>query len=101
MRRELKTLMTEQQQAGTRALSDMDARMNAVKQRMATLEDALDAKVASVSYLAYLPPPPPPSHIISFLTRALSHMGLIMRKPVLGVSDKVRVKPAFSATETS
>ena len=58
MRRELKTLMTEQQQAGTRALSDMDARMNAVKQRMATLEDALDAKVASVSYLAYLPLPP-------------------------------------------
>ena len=50
MRREIKTLMTEQQQAGTRALSDMDARMNAVKQRMATLEDALDAKVASVSY---------------------------------------------------
>ena len=58
MRRELKTLMTEQQQAGTRALSDMDARMNAVKQRMATLEDALDAKVASVSDLVYLPPLP-------------------------------------------
>ena len=89
MRRELKTLMTEQQQAGTRALSDMDARMNAVKQRMATLEDALDAKVASVSDLVYLPP----SHIISSLTLSLRHMGLIMRKQVFGVSNKVRFKP--------
>ena len=42
-------MMGEQQQAGTRALSDMDARMMAVKQRMTALEDALDAKVASVS----------------------------------------------------
>lgn len=49
MHREIKTLMNEQQQAGTRALSDMDARMNAVKQRMTTLEDQLDARVASVS----------------------------------------------------
>ena len=50
MRRELKTMMNEQQQAGTRALSDMDVRMNTIKQRMTTLEDQLDARVASVSY---------------------------------------------------
>ena len=51
IRRELKTMMTEQQQAGTRALSDMDARMNGIKQRMTTLEDQLDARVASVSHI--------------------------------------------------
>ena len=28
-------------------------------------------------------------------------MGLVARKPVFGVSNKVRFKPAFSATETS
>ena len=28
-------------------------------------------------------------------------MGLVMRKPVFGVSDKMRFKPASSATETS
>ena len=28
-------------------------------------------------------------------------MGLVARKPVFGVSDKVRFKPACSATETS
>ena len=28
-------------------------------------------------------------------------MGLAATKPVLGVSDKVRFKPVFSATETS
>ena len=51
IRRELKTMMTEQQQAGTRALSDMDVRMNGIKQRMTTLEDQLDARVASVSLM--------------------------------------------------
>lgn len=49
IRRELKTLLNEQQQGSTRALSDMDARMNAVKQRLNTMEEALDAKVAAVS----------------------------------------------------
>ena len=44
-------MMTEQQQAGTRALSDMDVRMNGIKQRMTTLEDQLDARVASVSLM--------------------------------------------------
>ena len=29
------------------------------------------------------------------------HMGLVARKPVFGVSNKVRFKPACSATETS
>ena len=29
------------------------------------------------------------------------HLGLVARKPVFGVSDKVRFKPACSATETS
>ena len=28
-------------------------------------------------------------------------MGFVMRKPVLGVSDKARLKPVSSATETS
>ena len=28
-------------------------------------------------------------------------MSHVMRKPVLGVSDQVRLKPAYSATETS
>ena len=30
-----------------------------------------------------------------------SYMGLVARKPVLGVSDKVRLKPVYTATETS
>ena len=30
-----------------------------------------------------------------------SHMGLVARKPVFGVSDKARIKPVSSATETS
>ena len=29
------------------------------------------------------------------------HMGLSARKPVFGVSDKVRLNPVYSATETS
>ena len=32
---------------------------------------------------------------------ALTHMGLVARKPVFGVSYKARFKPACSATETS
>ncbi|XP_052263320.1 ninein-like isoform X2 [Dreissena polymorpha] len=49
IKRELKTMLNEQQQGSTRALSDMDARMNAVKQRLNTMEEALDAKVAAAS----------------------------------------------------
>ena len=33
--------------------------------------------------------------------REIHYMGLDARKPVFGVSVKVRFKPAFSATETS
>ncbi|WAQ96778.1 CC154-like protein, partial [Mya arenaria] len=49
MRRELKEMLNEQQQGSTRALSDMDARMTAVKQRINNMEDMLDAKVSSAS----------------------------------------------------
>ncbi|XP_052791297.1 cingulin-like isoform X2 [Mya arenaria] len=49
MRRELKEMLNEQQQGSTRALSDMDARMTAVKQRINNMEDMLDAKVSSGS----------------------------------------------------
>lgn len=49
MRRELRDLLNEQQQGSTRALSDLDARMTAIKQRLNNMEDMLDAKVASVS----------------------------------------------------
>ena len=31
----------------------------------------------------------------------LEHLGLAMRKPVFGISDKARLKPVSSATETS
>ena len=31
----------------------------------------------------------------------LYYLGHVVRKPVLGVSDKAGFKPAFSATETS
>ena len=31
---------------------------------------------------------------------AVSHMGLVARKPVFGVSDKASFKPVSSATET-
>ena len=35
------------------------------------------------------------------LYRYMYHMGLAARKPVFGVSDKVRLKSTCSATETS
>ena len=41
-------MMNEQQQGSTRALSDLDARLTAMKQRMVNLEDTLDAKVVQV-----------------------------------------------------
>ena len=34
-------------------------------------------------------------------TVADGHMGIVVRKPVFGVSDKARLKPVFSATETT
>ena len=34
-------------------------------------------------------------------THNVAHMSLVTRKPVFGVSDNVRLKPACSATETS
>ena len=33
--------------------------------------------------------------------KSLSYMGLVARKPVFGISDKARLKPVTSATETS
>ena len=47
-------MINEQQQGSTRALSDMDARMTAIKQKINNMEDMLDAKVASVSHSAIL-----------------------------------------------
>ena len=54
IRRELKQMINEQQQGSTRALSDMDARMTAIKQKINNMEDMLDAKVASVSHSTIL-----------------------------------------------
>ena len=39
----------------------------------------------------------PPTH----MNDIYSNMGLDVTKPVFGVSDKTRLKPVFSATETS
>ncbi|KAL4240116.1 hypothetical protein ACF0H5_000910 [Mactra antiquata] len=49
IKREMKQLMSDQQQGSTRALSDMDVKLNTLKQRLANLEDMLDSKVASAS----------------------------------------------------
>jgi len=48
MKRELREMMNEAQQASTRALADMDTRVSAIKQRMNGMEDMLDAKVNTV-----------------------------------------------------
>ena len=40
-------------------------------------------------------------HTLSKPMIAKYHMGLVARKPVFGVSDKVRLKPVSTATETS
>ncbi|XP_053393154.1 myosin-3-like isoform X3 [Mercenaria mercenaria] len=47
IRRDVKQILNEQQQGSTRALSDLDARMNAIRQKLNSLEDMLDAKVNS------------------------------------------------------
>ena len=40
------------------------------------------------------------SLVTSLLIFEIRYMGLDTRKPVFGVSDKARLKPACSATET-
>ena len=40
-------------------------------------------------------------HFVSVYVRHSHPMGLVTRKPVFGVSDKVSFKPVSSATETS
>ena len=42
----------------------------------------------------------PHMHATIRFTRACYNMGLIATKPVFGVSDKARLKPVSSATET-
>ena len=39
--------------------------------------------------------------LINILFQINSNMSLVTRKPVFGVSDQVRLKPAYSAAETS
>ena len=61
MKRELREMMNEAQQASTRALADMDTRVSAIKQRMNGMEDMLDAKVNTVCTPALY------SHVVSML----------------------------------
>ncbi|KAK3585997.1 hypothetical protein CHS0354_033114 [Potamilus streckersoni] len=49
VKREMKTVLNEQQQGTVRAMTDLDTRLVQMKQRLATLEDSLDAKVTMAS----------------------------------------------------
>lgn len=48
MKREIRGMMSEQKEASTRAMTDLDARMGYMKTRMNEFEDKLEARVATV-----------------------------------------------------
>lgn len=48
MRQEMKGMIDASEQATTRAMTDMDVRMQSLKQKVGTLEHALDSRISEV-----------------------------------------------------
>lgn len=48
MRQEMKSLIDAAEQGTTRAVTDLDVRMQSLKQKVSTLENALDSRISEV-----------------------------------------------------
>ena len=49
MRQEMKSMIDASEQSTTRAMTDMDVRVQSMKQKVNTLEQALDSRISEVS----------------------------------------------------
>ena len=48
MRQEMKSMIDAAEQGTTRAVTDLDVRMQSLKQKVSTLENALDSRISEV-----------------------------------------------------